>query len=134
MSGIHHNTISNTYHKQPQFLRLFVINGAFGILMGIVMAGMLIFLDIQGLGELSLHEKDGAVAIALLAAGLAITFGGAAIATAIMLLDWDEEEPVSFQMTHHFFIHPPYPVYPAPYTTRLVASDVTYRDVTRDAD
>jgi hypothetical protein len=134
MKILTHNTIDNTDYKQPNLLRLFIINGTFGILMGTVMAGMLIFLDIQGLGELSLHNKDGAVAIALLAAGLAITFGGAAIATAIMLLDWDEEEPVSFHMTHHFFINPSYSVYPAPYTARLVTSDVTYRELKREAD
>jgi hypothetical protein len=93
--------------ESHKLLRLFAVNGLFGVMMGVVMAILLITLDIHGLGGLSWQDPEGMIAIALLGSGFAITFGGAAIATAIMLIDTDEDHTVLFHNPHGFFISPP---------------------------
>lgn len=73
----------------PPLLRLFALHGAFGATIGLLTAAVLVLADVSGLWTLAAGSTGGWIAIALLAVGLCATFGGAAIATAIMLLPED---------------------------------------------
>ncbi|GGK35067.1 hypothetical protein [Salinarimonas ramus] len=77
--------------KQP-LIRLFVTNGILGIGFGLAIAATLVAVDFRGVATLALTDPDGFVAVILLAFGLSVTCGGAAIATAVMLLPWEDEE------------------------------------------
>jgi hypothetical protein len=79
---------------QPQrpaspLLRLFALHGALGATIGLLTTGTLVLSDVSGLWTLAAGDAGGWIAIALLTVGLCATFGGAAIATAIMLLPED---------------------------------------------
>jgi hypothetical protein len=73
----------------PPLLRLFALHGAFGATIGLLTVAFLVLSDVSGLWTLAAGASGGWIGIALLAVGLCVTFGGAAIATAIMLLPED---------------------------------------------
>ncbi|WP_372424514.1 hypothetical protein [Salinarimonas chemoclinalis] len=77
--------------KQP-LIRLFVTNGFLGIGFGMAIAAVLVAVDFRGVATLALTDPNGFVAVILLAFGLAVTCGGAAIATAVMLLPWEDDD------------------------------------------
>ncbi|MGJ3262736.1 MAG: hypothetical protein ACFE0R_05835 [Salinarimonas sp.] len=77
--------------KQP-LIRLFVMNGLLGIGFGLAIAAVLVAVDFRGVATLALTDPDGYVAVILLAFGLSITCGSAAIATAVMLLPWEDDD------------------------------------------
>ncbi|WP_029029459.1 hypothetical protein [Salinarimonas rosea] len=77
--------------KQP-LIRLFVMNGFLGIGFGMAIAAVLVAVDFRGVATLALTDPNGFVAVILLAFGLAVTCGGAAIATAVMLLPWEDDD------------------------------------------
>jgi hypothetical protein len=70
-------------------LRLFALHGAFGAMIGLLTTVALVLSDVSGLWSLASGASGGWIAIALLTVGLCATFGGAAIATAVMLLPED---------------------------------------------
>lgn len=77
--------------KQP-LIRLFVVNGFLGIGFGLAIATLLVMVDFRGVASLALTDPNGIVAVAMLALGLAVTCAGAAIATAVMLLPWEDDD------------------------------------------
>jgi hypothetical protein len=68
------------------FLRLFVVNLLGGSAVGIGLAALLLMLDLGSLRTLILSSDVEAMALIMMLVGLALTFGTAAIAGAIMLL------------------------------------------------
>jgi len=74
--------------REPLF-RLLAINLAIGIAAAVLMTGGLLVLDPHGLRRLILADPSGGAAIALLLFGFVITFGSAAMGTAIMAIGGD---------------------------------------------
>lgn len=73
-------------------IRLFVVNGLLGVGFGLAIAAVLVAVDFRDVGTLAATQDNGFVAIVMLATGLAVTCGGAAIATAVMLLPWEDDD------------------------------------------
>lgn len=63
---------------------LLVRHGAAGVLAGWISLGGLLWLDVGRLRTLIMTDQGGAIALLMLAAGFAVTFGGAAMGAAIM--------------------------------------------------
>jgi hypothetical protein len=76
-------------HKLVRFL---IRNALLGIAAGWSLLVLLLYTDAFGLGQLVRASEQGWLAVLMLAAGFAITFGSAAMGTAIFLLRPDEEE------------------------------------------
>ncbi len=74
-----------TLSRQP-LLRLLAINLAIGASVALLMVGGLVWLNPFGLRDLVLADRSPATALALLLFGFVITFGSAAMGTAIMTL------------------------------------------------
>ena len=73
------------------FLRLFVVNLLGGSAVGIGLAALLLMLDLGSLRTLILSSDVEAMALIMMLVGLALTFGTAAIAGAIMLLSSNDD-------------------------------------------
>ena len=67
-------------------LRLLAVNLAIGISVAVLMLGGLLVLNPLRLRDLILADRAGGAALALLLFGFLITFGSAAMGTAIMML------------------------------------------------
>lgn len=70
---------------------LLAINLGIGLLIAALLAAGLLWLDVGGLRHLVLADRSPAVALGLLLFGFVITFGSAAMGTAIMALGRREE-------------------------------------------
>ncbi len=73
------------FRDQPLF-RLLAVNLAIGASVALLMVGGLVALNPFGLRDLVLADRSPATALALLLFGFVITFGSAAMGTAIMTL------------------------------------------------
>lgn len=71
-------------------VRHLALNAAIGVIAGLFCLAGLLWLDPGGLRALALHADHVWVALPLLASGFAVTFGGCAAATSIMLLPREE--------------------------------------------
>ncbi len=71
--------------RQP-LLRLLALNLAIGVSAALLMVGGLVLLNPFGLRDLILADHSPAMALALLLFGFVITFGSAAMGSAIMTL------------------------------------------------
>jgi hypothetical protein len=71
-------------------LRHLALNAAVGVIAGQFCLAALLWLDPGGLRTLALHADHVWIALPLLAFAFAITFGGCAAATSIMLLPREE--------------------------------------------
>ena len=71
--------------RQP-LLRLLAINLAIGVSMAVLMVGGLLALNPLNLRHLIFADRDAAAALGLLLFGFLITFGSAAMGTAVMAL------------------------------------------------
>ncbi|HEX6142104.1 MAG TPA: hypothetical protein VFZ01_05270 [Geminicoccaceae bacterium] len=65
-------------------ISLLLRHGAAGVLAGWISLGGLLWLDVGRLRTLIMTDQGGGVALLMLAAGFAVTFGGAAMGAAIM--------------------------------------------------
>jgi hypothetical protein len=74
-----------TFLRQP-LLRLLAINLAVGASTALLMVGGLVALNPFGLRDLVLADRSPATALGLLLFGFVVTFGSAAMGTAIMTL------------------------------------------------
>jgi hypothetical protein len=81
---------------QVPLLRLFILNGAMGIAFGIAIGAALFALDFRGVGALAWRTEGGFLALAMICAGLSVTCGSAAIATAVMLLPERAEDDTGY--------------------------------------
>ena len=67
------------------------INGAFGIFIGLILTGALLYLDIGGFGTLVQHSSMPFVAVILVAMPLSLMIGGAAMGSAIMMMPYEKK-------------------------------------------
>lgn len=74
-----------------QMLRFMALNASFGMLAGLGVAAALICLDINGIGTAIRHAASPALPVILIAAPLALTFGTAAAASAIILMPYKKK-------------------------------------------
>lgn len=77
-------------------IRLFVLNGTLGALVGALFVAAALALDAQGLRTLLMASDDAALALALLTASLSATFAAAAIGAAVMMLPERREDFEAF--------------------------------------
>lgn len=76
----------------PYLVRFLAMHAGFGAALGIGVAGLLLWLDVAGIGTLFVGER-AQVAITLLFFGsFALTFASVAMATAVMLLPKSDDE------------------------------------------
>ena len=71
---------------RPPLVRLLAVNLLGGAAAAALMLAGLLALNPQGLRDLILADSGGGVALVMLGCGLLITFGSAAMGTAIMML------------------------------------------------
>jgi len=76
-------------HRQP-LIRLLAVNLAAGIAVAVLLLGGLLALNPHHLRDLIFADRAAPAALALLAFGFVITFGSAAMGTAIMALGRSE--------------------------------------------
>lgn len=70
-------------------LRFLAINAAFGMALGVVVASVLVWFDLYGLGSRISRAQMPVLSFAMIAVPLAFTFGGAVTASAIMLMPYE---------------------------------------------
>ncbi len=73
--------------RVPEIRRYIVLPGLAGVLAGQVGVAALLALDVGALRTLILASPQGWIAVAMLCAGFAVTFGSAAIGAAVMAFD-----------------------------------------------
>jgi hypothetical protein len=76
----------------PKLLKLLAINLAIGVTIGLSFLAILVYTDMAGLGTLIWESANPALALFLLGAGMCITFGGAAMGAAVMMLPYEDDE------------------------------------------
>ncbi len=75
----------------PQLVRFLFLHAAIGIGAGWFLLALLLWTDVNGIGTLIWRSESALLAVAMLAAGFAITFGGAAAAGAVMMLRFEKD-------------------------------------------
>lgn len=76
--------------RNPPLFRLLAINCLAGIVTSWLFLAGIIWLDVGGLHQLLSRSSEAGVAIAVLAAGFAVTFGSAAMGTAVWLMPYGD--------------------------------------------
>ncbi len=84
--------VRETWKRLPQLVRFLLLHAAIGIGAGWLLLALLLFTDVSGIGHLIWTSESPALAIAMLAAGFAITFGGAAAAAAVMMMRFESDK------------------------------------------
>ena len=72
-----------------EMLRFLAINAAFGMALGVAVASALVWFDLYGLGSRISRAQMPVLSFAMIAVPLALTFGGAVTASAIMLMPYE---------------------------------------------
>jgi hypothetical protein len=75
-----------SHMRRHPLLRFLAINLALGIVIAALAVGGLMVFDTHGLRRLILQDQSPALAVALLAGGFIVTFGGVVMASAVMAL------------------------------------------------
>ncbi|GEO85354.1 MULTISPECIES: hypothetical protein [Alphaproteobacteria] len=75
-----------------EMLRFLAGNALFGAALGLVVAGMLMWFDIGGLGRHLARARNPVLPAALIAVPLALTFAAAVTASAIMLMPYKKKK------------------------------------------
>jgi hypothetical protein len=78
--------------NMPKLFKLLLINLAIGIFIAISFLTILIVTDTAGIGTLIWQSSNPILAIILLGVGLCVTFGSAAMGSAVMMMPYDDEE------------------------------------------
>lgn len=73
-------------------LRFLAMNAGFGVGLGLLVAVLLIWLDIGGLGTHLARAQNPVLPAILIAVPLALTFGAAVAASAIMLMPYKKKK------------------------------------------
>jgi hypothetical protein len=84
--------IRDTWKHLPQLVRFLLLHAAIGIGAGWLLLALLLLTDVNGVGSLIWASESAALAVGMLAAGFAITFGGAAAAAAVMMMRFENDE------------------------------------------
>lgn len=85
-------SIRLTWKSLPQLVRFLMLHAAIGIGAGWLLLALLLFMDVNGVGTLIWASETPVLPVAMLAAGFAITFGGAAAAAAVMMMRFENGE------------------------------------------
>jgi len=83
--------VSEGWKSLPRLVRFLFLHAAIGIGAGWFLLAMLLLTDVNGVGSLIWSSASPALPIAMLAAGFAITFGGASAAAAVMMLRMEND-------------------------------------------
>jgi hypothetical protein len=83
--------VRKTWKQLPQLVRFLFLHAAIGIGAGWLMLALLLWTDVNGVGTLIWASDSRVLAVAMLAAGFAITFGGAAAAAAVMMMHFEND-------------------------------------------
>jgi hypothetical protein len=75
----------------PQLVRFLLLHAAIGIGAGWLLLVLLLWTDVNGVATLIWASDSPALPVAMLAAGFAITFGGAAAAAAVMMIRFEND-------------------------------------------
>jgi hypothetical protein len=87
------NPVRRWWRTLPRLVRFLLVNCAIGVSAGWLLLALLIATDTAGLRGLIWSSSSPILPIAMLAASFAITFGSAAMGTAIMTMrPGDDEE------------------------------------------
>lgn len=84
--------IKEGWSDLPKLVRFLLLHAAIGIGAGWVLLALLLLTDVNGVAALIFSSESPALPIAMLAAGFAITFGGAAAAAAVIMMRYDRDE------------------------------------------
>jgi hypothetical protein len=76
--------------RMPQLLRFLTVHLGIGLAAGVVVASLMILFNVAGLKDLLIEERDPFIAIFLLYAFNALTFGSVAMGIAVMTLPYDD--------------------------------------------
>ncbi len=79
------------WRSLPQLVRFLLLHAAIGIGAGWFLLALLLWTDVNGVGTLIWRSDSSLLAVAMLAAGFAITFGGAAAAGAVMMMRFEKD-------------------------------------------
>ncbi|GBD42880.1 hypothetical protein HRbin40_00340 [bacterium HR40] len=77
--------------SHSKLVRFLLRHALLGIAFGWTLLALLLYADLFGLAGLVRTSDHGWLAVALLAFGFAVTFGSAAMGTAVFLLEREEE-------------------------------------------
>jgi len=77
--------IVGTWRKLPRLVRFILRNIAIGIAIGWSLLAGLLYVDMGGLYSMISHSSYGTTALFLLMGGFAVTFGPAAVASAVLM-------------------------------------------------
>jgi hypothetical protein len=81
----------DTWKHLPRLVRFLLLNAAIGIGAGWFLLTLPLWTDVNGVGTLIWASDSPALAITMLAAAFAITFGGAAAAAAVMMMRFEND-------------------------------------------
>lgn len=70
-------------------LRFLVLNALGGFAVALLFVGLLLWFDVQGFGSLIARSEAGLLGLAIVTFGMCVTFGGAVMGGAVMLMDYD---------------------------------------------
>jgi hypothetical protein len=74
-----------------QMLRFMAVNAAAGVLIGILSAAAIIWLDIGGIGTRIAHAANPVIPVLLLVVPFATVFGGVVTASAILTMPYEKK-------------------------------------------
>jgi hypothetical protein len=80
------------FRLTPRLLKFLALHCAIGVAAGMCFLVSLMMVDLAGLRTLIWASPTPALPLAILAAGISITFGGVAMASAIMMLPYGGED------------------------------------------
>ncbi|MFN7101258.1 MAG: hypothetical protein ACK4N1_01415 [Pseudorhizobium sp.] len=75
-----------------EMLWFLAINAAFGMGIGVALASAMVWFNLYGLGMHISRSQMPVLSFAMMAVPLALTFGGAVTATAIMLMPYERKK------------------------------------------
>lgn len=81
---------SEEWPRMPQLLRFLCLHMGIGLAAGVVVASLMILVNVAGLKDLLIEERNPFIAIFLLYAFNALTFGSVAMGIAVMTLPYDD--------------------------------------------
>ena len=84
--------VKEIWRRLPELVRFLALNCAIGIGAGWFLLALLLMSDVSRIGTLIWASASPALAIAMLAAAFAITFGGAAAAAAVMMARFEDDQ------------------------------------------
>ncbi len=75
----------NTLSSLPRLVRFCLFHAGLGVVIAICLVAAVLWFDIFQLGSAIGHSQDRWIAIVTLVVSMSVTFGGAAVATAVLM-------------------------------------------------